>query len=1610
MKHFVLTSCFCFFISILSFSQIADSQRFFIEEYTFRDTIVSDNKAYTLIAKNQPDYSNTPGSPRLPVQNKKYILPYGCRIDSILTIVNAADTVFLRNLPFPVPPMLSGNTCAMPHDPGIDSAVYYSQTPYPVSCIEFAGQGLWNNANIATLSIYPFQYLPSINAFVFFDDIRYSIYYSNPSGANPIPDTIKMKPHYFAAYFNKLRESISNQAEINNLVRNVIITENSADSIGNLPVADYLVIAPNKYIDSQPVKDFVLWKKKCGVDIEKISLEAITGFGSPYYEKDDDIGNTGTKPNTQVINDAAAWLRLYLRDVHADGGANWILLIGDENEMPIRRFKPFAGEYGNEEPVSDKYFADYTSDYAVDGDSFWGEFSVVTGGNNGDNVDVYPESYVARIPCSDVSELSVWVNKLHNYEINPGNGSSSYLGSIVLNMADEFQKELQNNTDLFSNLSMFNILNLKELPDYDSPEPSAPLGSAIIQSISTNPCGWWIWSNHGQETAFNAKTHGTNGSNFLQDQVTTGSGSNGLLSLTNTSKYSIIHSGCCDVASFCKPSSCMAEECLFNPAGGSVAFSGCTDMSWIPLEDAKLLILSEKLNLCHSGTEKINQHLCELDWNTYSYSGMLNSSQFETYMVHNLFADPAMMYFTKNPERIIASVNMHHIDKTALNLIQINTLNISSGDSITLCLYKQKVSGETNPMPEYQNSITIAGTQGNEITTFQIPADSLDKGILYLTISGFNYLPYTDTIIVSPGCTKQPDTLSIVTTPAFPWFGERFINQDIRIKNGATLTIKGNLYFVPGSKLIVEQGGRLIIDGGKLAASCEDFWSGIEVWGSNGKMQNILNQGSISVINNGSICDAICGIRAVKLSGISAVPGTSGGVIWCENARFVNNKLAVKFYPFYFQGHGYNSGFTNTHFELNEKYIGSNAPAEGLVNMSDMFGISFRGCIFENSNTMQTNIRARGYGIKTSNAGFSVDSRQNANTIPDTASIPCMFTGLTYGIHAGNYGALYPVTIQNSGFSNNYRAVYLSAVNLPRIHRNRFNLLRGSSADTTSGLYLNACTGYSVQENTFEGHYSGTNTCETGIVINNSGTAPNEIYNNTFTGLQNGILAQNQNRDGTGQNGLVIKCNDFIPDLKYDIAVTKNESGTSMGISKFQGINGTQTTDPAGNTFSYTHQNSESDYHNECENITYIYHAVANGAYVNPVNHTPIPVVGPIPSQFSISYLKAASCPSKLDNGGGGISQLKMQQDNAEALISGYTGQMLSLKDGGNTQDLKDDIAYSIPPEALALYNSLMAKSPYLSDTVLTEAIGKEDVLPSAMVTDILVANPQSAKSSEIIEALDNRTNLLSDEQREDVDQGVFVLSAFESLQSKIGDALAQRAHVQYAIVNQYINDSTGTDSLKLYLSAQPDLWAKQVLLNQYVTESDTVSADGLMQSINSSCLNPTQQDQWNDLITFYGICTQMKAQANDLPDSIQQTILNELATHNTYSGTYARDLLINKDIIAYNEPYIFPENNLKSGKIIRNKQVTTRINADFKIYPNPAIDYVIIEYTGEKSNRFLSIEIIDAAGQIILKHNFEETSDIQVIPLSGVAPGAYTIHIIRDIWPHSNSKLIILH
>lgn len=267
----------------------------------------------------------------------------------------------------------------------------------------------------------------------------------------------------------------------------------------------------------------------------------------------------------------------------------------------------------------------------------------------------------------------------------------------------------------------------------------------------------------------------------------------------------------------------------------------------------------------------------------------------------------------------------------------------------------------------------------------------------------------------------------------------QYFNDDLIVTEGYELTVKSDIHFGEDAKLIVERTAKLIIDGGTLTNLNNNMWRGVEVWGTKTGPQTSSYQGSVEIINQGSIHFAKIGIRTVKAtdnpggSGETLDYAYTGGVVIANNAYFNNNEVAVQFYPY---PHNSVSRFSICDFLTNDDYI--DAP-DYFVRMHRISGIAFLDCSFGNGSLFYDFL---GSGIYAVDATFHV-----GKYLQDQSE----FRQLNYGIHVDNTTtACYP-DIRESYFTRNRNSIYISTTDGARVTSCEFFEI----PDNGYGLYLN---------------------------------------------------------------------------------------------------------------------------------------------------------------------------------------------------------------------------------------------------------------------------------------------------------------------------------------------------------------------------------------------------------------------------------------------------------------------------------------------------------------------------------------------------------------------------
>jgi len=872
------------------------------------------------------------------------------------------------------------------------------------------------------------------------------------------------------------------------------------------------------------------------------------------------------------------------------------------------------------------------------------------------------------------------------------------------------------------------------------------------------------------------------------------------------------------------------------------------------------------------------------------------------------------------------------------------------------------------------------------------------------------------------------------------WNDNKYIDYEIVIKSGGQLTILSTVFFNKNASVTVERGGKLIVDGGRLTNNCRcSMWSGIDVWGSRNQSQYYQNQqGVVELMNNALIENAVTAIRTCRPAPRDNDPWAyeqdyTGGLIYATNATFRNNQRAILFLPY----ENFNpvthaiwsnySRFIQCIFETTDTLPDTLRLPSHFVELNGVRNMRFYGCTFSNTlgSPWKDNL---GNGIYSFNSSFIVKE------ICLDAFQPCIheqrsvFTNLNYGIKALGVDPTKIPTVDKSTFLSNYTGIYLANVESATITRDTFYIKGGmtSLADTVGGLYLDECHNYTVEENYFYSNYNPgpfQPLKSVGIAVNNSNlgiylNTDNQIFNNRFEKLWYGILPMNKNRNTDGDNGLEIKCNDFIFPNEYDVAVTLYPPASQMGIKNSQGNNGLLTTDPAGNTFSYTHQNSESDYYNEGEDFDYWYHYHHYALdRVKPVKYDSITIFLQTNQTNNNYYIKDQSCPSSFLSGGGpGREDLISQKNSAKSAIDSIGNLLDLLVDGGDTPGTDSYVQSSTPDQTLEIRDDLLSKTPYLSDSVMITAAAKEDVLPPAVITEILSANPQAAKSDTVIQILENRISPLTNDQLATIEEGLYVIGAKESLETKLAGYRSEYNTALKRIIQYYKNDTlnpTASDSVLWYLNAENQLWAKYSLAFEYLVSGDTMSTENTLNAIpNTFQLNASELNEFGYYLSYVDLLKQLKREGKSISeaDSVQLQILSTLMNSSTGSlSGYARNVLLARGEITYKEPYIFPQGTVKSSKI-HHKSTSENQNANLlKVYPNPARDYIIIEYALNTVFDNASVVLYDASGKTIRKFTISKTFDWLVLPLTEFQAGN-DIGILRNgTMPVKTAKFVVI-
>ncbi len=948
---------------------------------------------------------------------------------------------------------------------------------------------------------------------------------------------------------------------------------------------------------------------------------------------------------------------------------------------------------------------------------------------------------------------------------------------------------------------------------------------------------------------------------------------------------------------------------------------------------------------------------------------------------------------------------------TLISLSNPNTPNPSNFNYNTIALnhHLSQISTNNQIIPEF-NSYLLPD-QVDLQDYFKHYQDNKECCVLFNTYDHFNYTQSTTSTYTGMfNHPLNPNNDNEIT-----------IQDELRIPAGVTLTLKNmSINFAPTANVVIERGngsqpgGRLILDNTTFTIDdrCgDDMWMGVEVYGYQNLPQipyTISQQGKLEMINGSIIEHAKNAAYTGKIKGGVNNTAYAGGVIKATNSFFYDNITGVSIYNYQGTFNNNNvknvSGFTNTVFETRGS-LKTNVPPQRHATLVNVDGIIFTGCDFLNSNALMPTGSARGNGIFSINADFTVNTK--CSFYPCSNGDRSTFANLNYGIYAVNSLGKRTIRSIECKYTNNHFGIYKSGVDNATIIQNDFEVYKAAAPNpyifNCVGLYMNGCTGYQVEENEFTDFndplVSGpANTY--GIIVRNSGTARNTIYRNEFHDIKIGGQSEATNATQNGithpnDSGLQWICNRFYNNLyEADLTVTSGQIEYQQGRC-LSPIDPNYLKSPAGNRFSHTHNGAYPAHYDIFANptvltISYDHHA---DAITTPDVYSTLNIT--TKSCFNtanpVYFDPTKSCPSKINTGKSKatlfaqINQRVSDMDNAMAAN-------LSLIDGGNTAGLLNQISST---NGGNLKNLMMQYSPYLSDTVLIAFLAKNP--SSGHIKQVILAN--SPLSQKVMDYL-NGMNLPAGIKNQ--------INASQAGNSPMQDLAADNNYFdreRYLAIDEkirfFLNDTNEVaplDSIKVILEAEADQYStrRQELCELLILMKDTSGASDQIDTIGTGIgggtySNPRFTDMAsinNSLAYCPDICTHLRT------DSALLGNIGSIAYDPTdrISCVHAEALLmlLNDSIIdPVAEPLVFSSSRI--GSTSDETQQKLMMQNNIKMYPNPTSGSVFVVFNENSADR---VVITNSLGQVVLEKQITTETELIELSVQQLPKGIYIINI----------------
>jgi hypothetical protein len=360
---------------IVKMDMIYDRGEVLYQDYTFSEPTFSERGEYGYVHINEADfYDIHDGRPTIPVKTITYEFPFGTKILNVDYEYSKPETITIDKKIAP------GSCSTLTTE---DGDFYNESTSYPASFVSYhTGGGLSDGEHktFLTVRVNPVVYRPADYEIDFIKEAKVTINYEAPE-----------EP---------------------------ILQDNNECDLLIITISDF----------KKPLQKLVNHKEKMGLKTKIVTLNEIKECQG---------------------RDKQEQIKYYIKDAIETLGIKYVILVGGIKgqtttwNLPIRYshvlVKEGKQEMAEPEFISDLYFADiYDSE---------GNFSSWDSNNNDifaegdgltiiDEMDLYPDVYLGRLPCRNKRELRIVMDKIIDYEKT--RASDNWFKKIILISGDHW--------------------------------------------------------------------------------------------------------------------------------------------------------------------------------------------------------------------------------------------------------------------------------------------------------------------------------------------------------------------------------------------------------------------------------------------------------------------------------------------------------------------------------------------------------------------------------------------------------------------------------------------------------------------------------------------------------------------------------------------------------------------------------------------------------------------------------------------------------------------------------------------------------------------------------------------------------------------------------------------------------------------------------------------------------------------------------------------------------------------------------------------------------------------------------------------------------------------